>query len=112
MADETSEPPLAADDLATWTTPPPPADNTPAKGFSPRLKAAGILGTAVAVGFAGVLVMQGGSSAATGTTPQGGFAGAPQDFRGGFPADRGLQGTVSAVSGTSITVAGTTVKVT
>lgn len=137
MADETPAPsgpdstapvaPSAADDLATWTTPPPEtlASAAPSgRGLSSKAKLAGIVGTAVVVGFVGVLVMQGGSSAAT-NDARGGFGGRPgaggqgfpgaqtgqQGFRGGF-ADRGVAGTVTAVSSSSITVAGTTVKVT
>ena len=100
--------------------------------LSPRLKAAGVVGTAVVVGFVGVLVLQGGSSAATNGANRTGFGGPPgagQAFGGpqgssgssgpaggfgppgGFAA-RGLTGTVSAVSSSSITVGGTTVKVT
>lgn len=124
-------PTSASDDLARWTTPPasPAADpdeiaSEPAarRTLSNRAKTVGIVGTAVAVGFIGVLVMQGGSSAATtdssrGGPPgagQGGFPGAQngqQGFRGGG-FGRGTAGTVSAVSGSSITVAGTTLKVT
>jgi len=122
MDDET---PSAADDLATWTSAPADiasSEPAPTRTWSSRAKVAGIVGTAVVVGFVGVLVMQGGSSAAT-DNARGGFGGPPGSGRNGFPtgqqgfagggfATRELTGTVSAVSSFSITVAGTTVRVT
>jgi hypothetical protein len=113
MADETPAP-SAADDLATWTTTP-PAPEPPGRGLSSKAKVAGIVGTAAVLGFVGVLVMQGGSSAAT-SSARGGFGGPPGGQQGGVRdggfAARGLSGTVASVSSSSITVAGTTVKVT
>lgn len=117
--------PSAADDLASWPTSPDEtmsSESAPTRTWSSRAKAAGIVGTAVVVGFLGVLAMQGGSSAAPNNArpsfggPPGsggnGFPGGQQGFPGGGFADRGLAGTVSAVSSSSITVAGTTVQVT
>jgi hypothetical protein len=113
----------AADDLQALT----PAPEEPAAGGSSRakaLKAVGIVTTAAIVGAIGVATLQGSSSAnpttlsgpagapGQGAPAQGGLGGGG---RGGF--DNGLIGTVSKVSATSITVAGTdgtttTVKVT
>jgi hypothetical protein len=85
-------------------------------GLSKRLKVAGIVGTAVVVGFIGVLTVQGSSAAPSARSEPGGLGGpAAQTRQGGPPggfAGRGLQGTVEAVSASSITVAGTTVKLT
>lgn len=82
-------------------------------GLSRRLKAAGIVTTAVVVGFVGVLTVQGSSASPSASSGPGGGPGA---FRGqGGPpglAAQGLQGTVDAISSASITVAGTTVQVT
>jgi hypothetical protein len=106
--------PTAAEDLASMT----PADEISSSGLSKRLKVAGIVGTAVVVGFIGVLTVQGSSASPTASNgPGGGPAG---QFRQGGPAggppvgfaDRGVQGTVEAISSSSITVAGTTVKIT
>lgn len=104
----------AADDLAAMA---PPVEDQIAStaGMSRRLKTAGIVTTAVVVGFVGVLTVQGSSASPSPSNGPGGVGGAGA-FRGqggppGFAA-RGLQGTVDAISPSSITVSGTTVKVT
>lgn len=100
-----------------WLLPPAaPVDEVASSGLSKRLKAAGIVGTAVVVGFVGVLTVQGSSAAPSARSGPGGLGGPVAQFRQGGPpggfAGRGLQGTVEAVSSSSITVAGTTVKLT
>jgi hypothetical protein len=93
--------PSAADDLAAMA---PSEDVVESTSLSTRTKI-GVLATAVVVGAIGVMTLQGSSSASpsastgpgTGTPPGGqGFQG-----RGGF----GSQGTVTAISSSSITVA-------
>jgi len=102
--------PSAADDLAALAP-----DAAPVRSVSKRLKTAGIVGTAVAVGFVGVLAVQGSSASPTAAgsagPPGAAVGGRGPGGPGGF-ADRGVQGAVQAVSSSSITVAGTTVKVT
>lgn len=104
----------------TWLLPPEPSTDEVAstgRSLSGRLKALGIVATAVVVGFVGVLTVQGSSASPSASNPptgRGGF-GAPPGMTGGF-APRGVQGTVASVSSSSITVrtaSGTsTVKVT
>ena len=80
----------------SWVTPLPDVVESPRvpEGMSTRAKA-GVLATAAVVGALGVLALQGSGSAAT--AQQGGFG--------------GVSGTVSAISSSSITVAGTTASV-
>lgn len=111
------QPPTAAEDLQSMTSADELSSPGTAGGTSRRLKAAGIVATAVVVGFVGVLAVQGSSATPSASTgpggPRVGPAGQLQQGgpRGGF-ADRGVHGTIQAVSSSSLTVAGTTVQLT
>ena len=118
MTDDSTDPitpPTAGEDLQSLT---PPTDEVASSGLSKRLKVAGIVGTAAVVGLIGVLTVQGSSASPSANNGPGGGPGG--QFRQGGPAggppvgfaDRGLRGTVDAITSSSITVAGTVVKVT
>ena len=122
MTDETSAQPTASQDLE-WLSQPAGAPTTatlerpadePASGrsFSQRAKAAGVFATALVVGAVGVFTLQSSSASPQAGNGPGGFGppGANGQAPGGTnPGGRfgGVQGTVSAVSSSSITVNGT-----